>query len=200
MSRPAGPPDFAERLLAAMAAEGKSQSRTERESGLPQGYMTRLLGKSEKAKQIFSPGPDVIRKLADYLQVSYEWLAIGRGEMRSASWAPSELEAATRFARDHGAREDAIQNVAARFRESEEDFSAIDWILEFDSEARRLERARVPRPEAVARVHRQMGRLSKKKQRLLRELAALEERERVETETSAKVVALSRAPKRPRSR
>lgn len=157
-----------------MDAEGKTQSRTERESGLPQGYMSRLLGTSVKAKQIFSPGPEIIGKLADYLKVSYEWLARGRGAMRLAGWAPTPLEEATLFAQRHGTRQDAIDAAIRRF--GAEALTALEWIFAFDAEARRLERAGVPRPELAVAEQRKFRRLARRRAELEREIAALQDR------------------------
>lgn len=164
-SKPGEPvADFAERLRVAMEHASKSPTRTGRESGLPQGYMSRLLGTSEKAKQIFSPGPEVIRKLADYLRVSYEWLAIGRGPMRIEGSSGSPLEDATRLAQLWGTRGDAIIAVAARFRDVNASMSALEWLVAFDGEARRLTREGIPPPEVAAAA-------MKKKRRAVRTLA-----------------------------
>ncbi|MDX6480336.1 MAG: hypothetical protein QOG85_846 [Gaiellaceae bacterium] len=157
-----------------MAGAGKTQTRTERESGLPQGYVVRLLGSSEKSKQILSPGPEVIRKLADYLDVSYEWLAIGRGPMHSDGWAPSAFEQALLVCQRARTRQDAIDAAVERHRGHEE-MTAIDWILAVDTEARRLERLGLPRPEEIEAAQRTVKRLGKKKARLLREHAELQD-------------------------
>lgn len=175
------PKEFAGRLKAAMVAEGKTPTRTERESKLPQGYMTRLLGTSEKgrARQILAPGPDMIRQLADYLEVSYEWLAIGRGSMRQAGWADSPLEEAMLFARRNGAREDAMLAAAERYRDDETVVTAWDWVMVFDSETRRLERGGVPRPEVVAKKQastRRAGAKMRRQKTDAEQAAAAEER------------------------
>lgn len=158
------PSDFAGRLRLAIADEKRSQTRTERESGLPQGYITRLLGTSPKAKQIFSPGPDVVTKLANYLNVSYEWLAIGRGPMRVEGYAPSALEEAVSFAMRHGARRDAIDAAAKRFRDVA-NMTGTDWIIAFNQEAIRLDRDGIPRPEVIEAKQKKTRRLAAKKKR-----------------------------------
>jgi hypothetical protein len=157
------PEDFAGRLALAIQVSGKSPTRTGRESGLDSGYIFKLLGVS-KAKQILSPGPEVIRQLADYLEVSYEWLAVGRGPMRAEGWAASPLEEAMLFAKKHGARADAIASAAERFRDAG-DMTAIDWVMAFDAEARRLDRVGAPRPEVVAKRQGQFRRAVAKKRR-----------------------------------
>lgn len=159
-----------------MEAEGKSQSRTEREAGLPNAYMVRLLGTSTKAKQIFDPGPDVIRKLADYLNVSYEWLAIGRGSMRREGFGESPLEVAMRFAANHGVRQDAIDEVVTRHRDTP-NMTPMDWLLEMNSAATRLERAGIPRPEEIAAERKKARRLMGTKARQEAELAARAQQE-----------------------
>lgn len=172
MSQTKADDDFASRLRQAIEAEGKSQSRTEREAGLPNAYITRLLGTSTKAKQIFAPGPDVIRKLSDYLNVSYEWLAIGRGPMRREGFSESPLESAMRFAVTHGARQDAVDEAAKRFRDAP-DMTVFDWIKAIDAEAVRLDRAGIPRPEVIERAQKKVRRLKATKARQEAELAEL---------------------------
>ncbi len=141
--------DFAGRLAAAIAAEEKSPTRTGREAGLQEGYIFKLLGVAQ-AKQVLSPGPDVIRLLADYLNISYEWLAIGRGPMRYRGWAATPFEEARVFAKRHGLRDEAIRAAEERFG-SAQDMTAVDWVIAFDSEARRLDRVASPRPEVEKR-------------------------------------------------
>lgn len=165
--------DFAGRLDLAIKASGKSPSRVQREAGLQSGYIFKLLGRGE-AKQISSPGPSVVRKLASYLGVSYEWLAIGRGPMRTEGWADSPLESATRFALLHGSRQDAIDAAVARYRDAA-DMTGNDWVLAFNAEAVRLDRAGVPRPEIIEAAQRKTRRLAEKKARQEVEIAELEE-------------------------
>lgn len=159
---PDTPEDFAGRLALAIELKKITRSRTERESGLKRGRIQRLLGIGPK--QIAAPGPETIRQLADYLGVSYEWLAIGRGPLRREGWAPSALEEATLFARSHGAREDAIRAATERYRD-EPDMDVWSWILAIDGEARRLERLNVPRPEVIAKGQARVRRIQSKKKR-----------------------------------
>lgn len=151
------PGDFAARLVLAMASENRSPTRTEREAGLQRGYMTQL-----KSGKIRSPGPETIRQLADYLRVSYEWLAIGRGPMRAEGWAPSPLEEARGFAGRHGVRVEAIDAAAERYRDAT-DMTAIDWVLAFDAEERRIGRAPSPSTEDVAKAQARLRRLKRQK-------------------------------------
>jgi transcriptional regulator with XRE-family HTH domain len=143
-----------------MAAEKKTPTRTEREAGIKRGYMTRL-----KSGGVAAPTPETIRQLADYLRVSYEWLAIGRGPMRQDGWASSPLEEAMLFARRNGAREDAMLAAAERYRDDETVVTAWDWVMVFDAETRRLERAGVARPEVLAKKQASFRRVGAKKRR-----------------------------------
>lgn len=146
---------FYGRLKDAMEAEGKSPTRTQRECGFQSGYLTSL-----KQGKIQSPSPEAIRRLADYLHVSFEWLAIGRGTMRVAGASGSPREDALRFARAvMHAREDVIDAVLDRYVGT--DLSAFEWLTAIDLEHRRLERLDIPA-------------LAKEKARLVRELAELE--------------------------
>jgi len=148
------PTDFAGRLAQAISAEKKTQSRTEREARLPQGYIIRLLGTSEKgrARQILNPGPELIRRLAKYLRVSYEWLATGEGSMRPEGWAATAFEQAVLFGRQHGVTELEIELTLARVR-TDEGLTAAEWVGLFlligrgaaaRETARRAERAARP--------------------------------------------------------
>lgn len=165
------PRDFPGRLKLALELSGKTQTQTNRDLELPQGYMSRLVRGLRGSKAL---DPELIRRLADYLEVGFEWLAIGRGLMRPGS-SQTPLEEAMIFARRHGCREDAIEAAAERHRDDEE-MTAIDWILAFDAHARRLERLGKPRPEDIAREQKAIARLAAKRQRLLTELAELNAR------------------------
>jgi hypothetical protein len=176
--------DFYKRLVLAMEYAKKSPTRTERECELSGGYMTSL-----KKGKIVLPGVEVVSMLADYLGVSFEWLARGRGPMLSdpETSRDSGLEAVLDFARRvMRAREDAVAAVLKRHRDTANDLAPADLLMEIDAEARRLDRAQVPRPEAVAQVQRTMSRLSKKKARLLDELRTLEEFEATLPRTAPK--------------
>jgi len=171
------PATFGERLALAIELADSSQSSLERDLGWGRGRVHRLLGKGKNP--ILSPGPEVVRALVDALDVEYEWLAIGRGPMRREGWDASALEEAMVFARKHGTRADAIEAAAAKHRDDPAELTAIEWILAFDAEARRLDRVGVPRPEETAQQQRTARRMSAKRSRLLRELAELDAREKV---------------------
>jgi transcriptional regulator with XRE-family HTH domain len=58
--------------------------RLEEEAKLARGYVTRII-KGERLKL----SPELLRRMADVLQVGYEWLATGRGDMYDVSPPPS---------------------------------------------------------------------------------------------------------------
>jgi len=158
------PSDFAGRLALAVAESGKSPTKVGSNARLKQGYIFKLLGRA-KAKTILSPGPDIIRDLADELQVNYEWLAIGRGPMRADGWAPSALEAATKVALMWGARGDAILAAVEKNRDVP-DMTEWDWLSVINLEASRLDRAGVPRPERVVKEQKRWARAVNKRRRV----------------------------------
>lgn len=172
---PSALPEFASRLAWAIAVSGKTPTRVQREAGLQQGYIFKLLGRS-KAKQIVSPGPDVIRPLADCLQVAYEWLAIGRGPVRPTGWGTTQLDSAAALALASGCRQDAIDAAVARYRDDMATMTGTDWILAFNAEALRLDRAGVPRPEVVQETQRKLSRLTRTRNAQLEEIADLQKR------------------------
>jgi len=57
--------------------------RLEEEAKLARGYVTRII-KGERLKL----SPELLRRMADVLQVGYEWLATGRGDMYDVSPPP----------------------------------------------------------------------------------------------------------------
>lgn len=65
-----------ERLTHAMALRGLKKNELDRKIGQGSGYTTRLARNLKKR-----PDPDILRRVADELKVSFEWLVFGRGEM-----------------------------------------------------------------------------------------------------------------------
>lgn len=67
-----------ERIKEAMAvrAKGVSQNEVERRAGLNPGQLSMLIQNKRKR-----PNMDQVRRVADTLGVSFEWLATGEGEM-----------------------------------------------------------------------------------------------------------------------
>lgn len=163
------PADFAGRLALAISLSGTTRTAVERRAGLGRGRIQRLLGLG--SKPILSPGPDVIRALADELAVRYEWLAIGRGPMRDPERELTPFEQATKLVQWANVRADAIA-IAAERHGSDPEMDAIDFVRAIDDIARRLERSGTPRPEVVAA-----------QQRLTRRTAAKIERQKAEIAT-----------------
>lgn len=64
-----------QRLVAAMAELDVGPSELERRSGVPKGNISKLCHDQRR-----SPAPQTLERLADALGVSYEWLALGRGD------------------------------------------------------------------------------------------------------------------------
>lgn len=149
---PADASEFAKRLFAAIDYAGTTQTKTESDAKLPRGYISQV--KSGKIRQ---PGTEKIKQITDALRVvSFEWLARGNGSMRVAGAARSPLEDAQLFARRHGVREDAIAAAEERHAH-DEPMSGVDWIIAFDAEERRLERAGVPAPHVLIKRRKQLA-------------------------------------------
>lgn len=66
-----------ERIERARIARGLSKHRLEVLAQLSKGYASRLTNDKRGER----PAPSTLRRLADVLQVSYEWLAEERGDM-----------------------------------------------------------------------------------------------------------------------
>jgi len=153
--------EFGKRLWLAIAEKKVTPTRTERESGLKQGYITQI-----KQGKISNPGSQIVRALADYLDVGFEWLSTGRGPMHPVTQEESTFEIAQRFAQTQNARQDAIDAAIARHRDVVS-MTVFEWITAFDVEARRLEREGVPRPEIVEAERKTARRLANKRARVV---------------------------------
>jgi len=128
--------------------EGRSPTSAERDAGLGKGYLSRMIY-GDRGNVSFNA--EHMRSLARLLHVNFEWLVIGEGPMRRDGRGVTPAEMAIRFAREQGAREDAITEAWKRNKDRESEMTATDWLLAIDTEARRLERSGVPRPEKVAK-------------------------------------------------
>ncbi|WP_437285638.1 helix-turn-helix domain-containing protein [Sorangium sp. So ce406] len=73
---PSAPATLGERVAFLMEKRGISQHGIEGEAKLSRGYISRVV-KGERMKL----SPEILRRIADVLEVNYEWLATGRGEM-----------------------------------------------------------------------------------------------------------------------
>lgn len=77
---------LSERIAYALDLRQMSQKGLEDEARLSRGYVSRIL-KGERLKL----SPDLMRRIADTLRVSYEWLATGRGNLDETSPSPVRL-------------------------------------------------------------------------------------------------------------
>lgn len=96
------------------------------------------------------PDPKAIKLIADFLHVSFEWLLLGSGPIRRGGRGETAAEQAMFTARDWGIRGDACDIAWARNKDREATMSAEEWFDAIRLEAEQLDRAGVPRPEAVA--------------------------------------------------
>ncbi|MCC6557272.1 MAG: helix-turn-helix transcriptional regulator [Polyangiaceae bacterium] len=78
---------LADRITYALDQRQMSQKGLEDEARMSRGYVSRLL-KGERLKL----SPELLRRIADTLRVSYEWLATGRGDMDAASPPAARVE------------------------------------------------------------------------------------------------------------
>ncbi len=140
--------DFGRRVVMAMELEGhRSQNEVGRAAGIPQGYLSRMMRESRGERTV---NVAYMKGLAKALHVNFEWLVTGEGPMRREGRATTPAEQAITTSRTLGAREDAISIAWDRNKDREHEMSAQDWTDAIDSEARRLDRAGVPRPEVTA--------------------------------------------------
>jgi hypothetical protein len=130
------------RIMRAIEEAGRSQTSTERGLGFSQGWLSRVV-RGQRADSTL----DVrnMQALADYLEVNFEWLVLGRGPMRKERpEIASPAEIAIHLARSSGVREDAIRSACVRLGQGTSELTAMDWALAIDAEARLLDRAGVP--------------------------------------------------------
>ncbi len=138
------------RIMQAVEEAGRSQTSTERALGFSQGWLSRVV-RGQRAESTL----DVrnMQALADYLEVNFEWLVLGRGPMRKERpEIASPAEIAIHLARCSGVREDAIRSACLRLGQGTAELTAMDWALAIDAEARLLDRAGVP-PEPESSTH-----------------------------------------------
>lgn len=173
-------------MLKALEEEQRSQNSAERDAKLGKGYLSRLIYGDRGGTSI---NPEHMLSLAKVLHVNFEWLVVGTGPMRRDGRDTTTAEQAITFARGQGSREDALKAAWERNKDRENEMTATDWIMAIDAEARRLDRAGVPRPEQTAE-HREAIQRTKKK--LERELLKAE-KERVAASEKVPVVRLKRA-------
>ncbi|AKU97028.1 hypothetical protein AKJ09_03692 [Labilithrix luteola] len=76
---------LASRVEIALRQSGKKKIDIEQEAGLPKGYMTRIIAGERR-----NLGPEKIRRIAEALGVSYEWLGTESDEPPTADTTPVE--------------------------------------------------------------------------------------------------------------
>lgn len=72
------------RVLYALELRKMTRMALEEEAKLSRGYVSRVI-KGERLKL----SPELLRRMSDALQISYEWLATGRGDINDWSPAPA---------------------------------------------------------------------------------------------------------------
>ena len=172
--------EFGKRFHLACEQEGRSPTSAERDAGLNRGYLTPIIY-GERGQSAINPA--YMTALARLLHVNFEWLVTGNGPMRREGRETTPAEQAITFARSVGVREDAISIAWERNKDRESDLDAWAWARLIDDEARRLDSAGLPRPEAVHEKHKQTQRLMKKRGKLNAEPAETK-REDVDSERS----------------
>lgn len=157
---------LADRMNLAIEAERPHRPEWERRGKFTQNQVER--GLREKYPAVFTsrgfisdychsdkarPSPSHIRLIADYLNVSVEWLLFGKGPMRTdVQQLTSTAELARHFAALINTRDDAWQAAWARNRDRAESLTVGQWLDEIESEAKRLDKAGVPRPEVAMAI------------------------------------------------
>lgn len=130
------------------------------------GFLSSYISGRRGAK---TPDPKVIKIIADFLHVTFEWLMIGSGPIRRDGRNP--LEAGTPFelaifvARTLDIRPDAWDVAWERNRDRAAELTAVEWTELIRDEGLRLERAGIPRPETVAIKQEGLRRVGAKKRR-----------------------------------
>lgn len=161
--------DFGRRVQLAMDQEGQlSQNAVGRAAGIPQGYLSRMMRETRGENTV---NVRYMRNLARVLHVNFEWLVIGEGPMRRDGRETTAAEQAITTARSLGCREDAIATAWERNMDRESEMAVSDWADAIDAEARRLDRAGVPRPEVTAE---KQAAIQRSKEQLVRTREALE--------------------------
>ena len=159
------PTPLGQRLQEALDAEGRKQTSVEvalKAKGIVanRGQLSRFLHGTRGSKTI---KPEMWAAIADELRVNFEWLVLGRGPMRPVGHTDTPFDEAVVFARQNGAREDAIE--LAKARHGDKPMTTAQWVVAIDEEARMLDRAGIPRPEVVREKQEQIERAKRKKNR-----------------------------------
>ena len=118
------------------------------------------------------PDPKAMKAIADYLHVAFEWLVLGTGPMRRGGRGGTPAEEALFVARDWGIREDAFEVAWERNKDRSNEMTAEEWFEEIRSEAERLNKKQVPRPESIVNVKDEQRRMRRAKSKIARTLSA----------------------------
>lgn len=171
------------RILEAIEAEGRTVNSTEVSLGMSRGHLGRIT-RGERASNTLDV--DLFARMAKLLHVNFEWLVLGEGPMRRGGRAATNAEEAMRFARQSGAREDAVQAAWERNKDRDAEMTIWDWVNAINAEAMRL--ATVPRPEEVAAKKSAIARQKKRLQKLSSEPEVPAEEGPVEPKDRLRVV------------
>jgi hypothetical protein len=115
------------------------------------------------------PDPKLLKLIADFLHVNFEWLVLGSGPMRRDGRGQTPFEMAMFTARDWGMREDGIKLAWEQNKEGADKMTAEHAFEEIQAACAHLERQGIPRPEAVTAVkdaQRSIERVKAKKRRM----------------------------------
>lgn len=110
-----------------------------------------------------APDPKAIKLIADFLHVEFEWLLLGSGPMRRGARAETAFEQAMFTARDWGIRSDAADVAWERNKDRADSMTVEECFDEIRGEAARLDRAGVPKPEALVATRDDQARIRRAK-------------------------------------
>lgn len=136
-----------------------------RSRGFISSYVNGRRGKSY-------PDPRVMKVIADFLHVNFEWLVIGSGPMRKGGRGETPAEEALFIARDWGIREDAWKVAWDRNQDRAAEMTAEEWFDAIRIEAEHLDKKGIPRPESVVAAKDTQRRVRRVKDKIQRQRAA----------------------------
>lgn len=149
-SKPASLLSLAERLTAAIKAEGRdgeiSQNEFERQAGLKAGQLSNYARGNRGGSTI---AVDKLRALADVLHVTFDWLAFGEGPMRKGGRDTTPAEEAMTLARKARVPEAVWQSTWDRYKDQETTMTALDWAVAIHNEALFLARSAAQKLEKM---------------------------------------------------
>ncbi len=113
------------------------------------GFMSRYTkdGKGEGSRS--HPDPRLLKLVADFLHVNFEWLVIGSGPMRRDGRGQTAFEIAMFTARDWGMRADGIELAWERNQAIADKMTAEHAFEEIQAACASLDRQGIPRPEQI---------------------------------------------------